>query len=63
MVVVNPHHLSKGQAGGMFATLNIHPLSESEIEDAAIMMDDEDEQSMTMHHFVYKRCRVDLVRV
>ncbi|KAF9375802.1 DNA-directed DNA polymerase alpha subunit pol12 [Podila verticillata] len=63
VVVVNPHHLSKGQAGGMFATLTIHPLPESELEDAAMMMDDEVEQSMTMHHFVFKRCRVDLVRV
>lgn len=62
-MVVNPHHLSKGQAGGMFAMMTIHPLPESELEDAAMMMDDEDEQSMTMHHFVFKRCRVDLKRV
>lgn len=47
----------------MFAMMTIHPLSESELEDAAIMMDDEDEQSMTMHHCVFKRCRVDLKRV
>ncbi|KAG0099173.1 DNA-directed DNA polymerase alpha subunit pol12 [Podila epicladia] len=63
VVVVNPHHLSKGQAGGMFAMMTIHPLPESELEDAAMMMDDEDEQSMTMHHFVFNRCRVDLKRV
>ncbi|KAG0338313.1 DNA-directed DNA polymerase alpha subunit pol12 [Podila humilis] len=63
VVVVNPHQLSKGQAGGMFAIVTIHPLSETELEDAAMFMDEEDETSMTMHHRVYERCRVDLVRV
>ncbi|KAF9431268.1 DNA-directed DNA polymerase alpha subunit pol12 [Podila epigama] len=63
VVVLNPHHLSKGLAGGMFAKMTIHPLSASELEDASLMMDEEEEDSMTMHHRVYERCRVDLVRV
>ncbi|KAI8603184.1 DNA polymerase alpha/epsilon subunit B-domain-containing protein [Dissophora ornata] len=63
IVAVNPNQLSKAQTGGMFARLTIHPISESVLGDAVMMMDEEDTQSMTTYHRVYERCRVDLVRV
>ncbi|KAG0297133.1 DNA-directed DNA polymerase alpha subunit pol12 [Dissophora globulifera] len=63
VVVVNPNQLSKAQSGGTFARLTIHPITQSVLEDAVMMMDEEDEQSMSTYHRVYERCRVDLVRV
>ncbi|KAF9903629.1 DNA-directed DNA polymerase alpha subunit pol12 [Linnemannia zychae] len=63
VVVVNPNQLSKMQSGGTFAKLTIHPLPENALSDAVMMMDEDDEQTMSTYHRVYERCRVDLVRV
>ncbi|KAF9187848.1 DNA polymerase alpha subunit B [Haplosporangium sp. Z 11] len=63
VITVNPNHLSKAHAGGTFARLTIHPISQSVLGDLAMMMDEEDAQSMSTYHRVYDRCRVDLVRV
>ncbi|KAK3847764.1 MAG: DNA polymerase alpha/epsilon subunit B-domain-containing protein [Linnemannia gamsii] len=63
VVVVNPNQLSKMQTGGTFAKLTIHPLPENALSDAVMMMDEDDEQTMSTYHRVYERCRVDLVRV
>ncbi|GJJ78996.1 DNA polymerase alpha subunit B [Entomortierella parvispora] len=63
VIMINPNQLCKGQTGGTFAVLTIHPIPREELEDAAMMMDEEDEQSMSTYHRVYDRCRVDLVRV
>ncbi|KAG0278605.1 DNA-directed DNA polymerase alpha subunit pol12 [Linnemannia exigua] len=63
VVVVNPNQLSKMQAGGTFAKLTIHPLPENALSDAVMMMDEDDEQTMSTYHRVYERCRVDIVRV
>ncbi|KAF8937862.1 DNA-directed DNA polymerase alpha subunit pol12 [Haplosporangium gracile] len=63
VIVVNPNQLSKMQSGGTFAKLTIHPMSESALSDSVMMMDENDEQTMSTYHRVYERCRVDLVRV
>ncbi|KAF9090803.1 DNA-directed DNA polymerase alpha subunit pol12 [Mortierella sp. AD031] len=63
VVVVNPNQLSKMQSGGTFARLTIHPMSENALSDAVMMMDEDDEQTMSTYHRVYERCRVDLIRV
>ncbi|KAF9189903.1 DNA-directed DNA polymerase alpha subunit pol12 [Haplosporangium sp. Z 767] len=63
VITVNPNHLSKAHAGGTFARLTIHPISQSVLGDLTMMMDEEDAQSMSTYHRVYDRCRVDLVRV
>lgn len=63
MIIVNPNQLSKMQSGGTFAKLTIHPISEGVLSDAVMMMDEDDEHTMSTYHRVYERCRVDLVRV
>ncbi|KAF9572957.1 DNA-directed DNA polymerase alpha subunit pol12 [Mortierella alpina] len=63
VVTINPNQLSKAQAGGTFARLTIHPLSQTFLEDSVMLMDESNEQSLRMYHKVYERCRVDLIRV
>ncbi|KAF9275894.1 DNA-directed DNA polymerase alpha subunit pol12 [Mortierella alpina] len=63
VITINPNQLSKAQAGGTFARLTIHPLSQTFLEDSVMLMDEKNEQSMRMYHKVYERCRVDLIRV
>ncbi|KAG0052842.1 DNA-directed DNA polymerase alpha subunit pol12 [Gryganskiella cystojenkinii] len=63
VIMINPNQVCKGQAGGTFAILTIHPINRGVLEDAVMLMDEEDEQSMSTYHRVYERCRVDLVRV
>ncbi|KAG0321875.1 DNA-directed DNA polymerase alpha subunit pol12 [Linnemannia gamsii] len=63
VIVVNPNQLSKMQSGGTFAKLTIHPMAEGALSDAVMMMDEDDEQTMSTYHRVYERCRVDLIRV
>ncbi|KAF9920334.1 DNA-directed DNA polymerase alpha subunit pol12 [Linnemannia zychae] len=63
VVVVNPNQLSKMQSGGIFAKLTIHPISENALSTAVMMMDEDDESTMSIYHRVYDRCRVDLIRV
>ncbi|KAF9585087.1 DNA-directed DNA polymerase alpha subunit pol12 [Lunasporangiospora selenospora] len=63
VMMVNPNQLSKAQTGGTFAVLTIHPMAQDYLSDAVMIMDDEDERTMSMYHRVYERCRVDIVRV
>ncbi|KAF9359045.1 DNA-directed DNA polymerase alpha subunit pol12 [Mortierella sp. AD094] len=63
VVMINPNQLCKAHAGGTFARLTIHPISQSSLDAADMSMGDEDDQSMSIFHEVYQRCRVDIVRV
>ncbi|KAF8972848.1 DNA-directed DNA polymerase alpha subunit pol12 [Entomortierella lignicola] len=64
VVFVNPNQLSKAHAGGTFARLTIHPISQTALDEALVSsMDEDDEQSTSVYHQVYSRCRVDIVRV
>ncbi|KAF9111920.1 DNA-directed DNA polymerase alpha subunit pol12, partial [Mortierella sp. AM989] len=60
VVIVNPSQLTKGHAGGTFARMTIHPITQNALDEAVMTMD-EDEQSI--YHQVYNRCRVDIVRL
>ncbi|KAF9417017.1 DNA-directed DNA polymerase alpha subunit pol12 [Entomortierella beljakovae] len=63
IVVINPNQLCKAQSGGTFARLTIHPISQDALDEAAMTMDEEDDENASTYHQVYSRCRVDIIRV
>ncbi|KAF9918036.1 DNA-directed DNA polymerase alpha subunit pol12 [Lobosporangium transversale] len=63
IIIVNPSQLSKGQSGGTYARLTIHPIPNAFLDDMLTLMDEDEPQTMSTYHRVYERCRVDLVRI
>lgn len=78
-VVINPSYLTRGQSGGTFVKLTIHPLPKEELEKlisgsktsgggAGSEMDvDQEEEGdggdEAVEHRVWDRCRVDVIRI
>ena len=56
-LVINPGSLAKGNSGGTFAEVSIHPLKEDEIRDAII------KKTETIPHNVHSRTRVNIIKI
>ena len=54
-IVINPGHICKGMTGGTFATMNIHPIDRSILE--------ETDGDVEIHHNVHDRIRVDIKKI
>ena len=55
-VIVNGGYLTKGNGGGTYAQLTVHPMSEEEMTRA-------DEDGRVRNHLVQSRTRVDIIRI
>ncbi|KAG0256175.1 DNA-directed DNA polymerase alpha subunit pol12 [Actinomortierella ambigua] len=63
VIMCNPGHLTKTQAGGTFGILTIHPISSHTLAEASMLVDEDDERTQSIYHRVYDRCRLDIMRV
>ncbi|MBW0519102.1 hypothetical protein O181_058817 [Austropuccinia psidii MF-1] len=59
-VIVNPRHLCKGKGVGTYARFTIHPYDPQSLQNAMMETNDQDEK---IEHFLFKRCRVDIVKI
>ena len=58
--MVNPGYASKGQSGGTFARIAVHPMPRAELERMATESGDSGDVT---EHRIWERARVDVVRV
>ncbi|KAG0233664.1 DNA-directed DNA polymerase alpha subunit pol12 [Actinomortierella wolfii] len=63
VIMCNPGHLAKAQAGGTYGVLTIHPISSHTLAEASMLIDEDDERTQSIFHRVYDRCRVDIRKV
>ncbi|KAF9977680.1 DNA-directed DNA polymerase alpha subunit pol12 [Actinomortierella ambigua] len=63
VIMCNPGHLAKAQAGGTYGVLTIHPISSHSLAEASMLVDDDDERTQSIYHRVYDRCRLDIMKV
>ena len=56
-LIVNPGQLAKGASGGSYAEMSIHPISETELQDAKIAGKE------TINHTVASRSYVNILKI